>query len=161
MSNVNFTDILNKKAADTEEPKPLPTGTYLGAIQSLPEQRTVDTKDGERATLRFKVKVMMPKEDVDLEKLAECGDIATLPPINHDLWIDTSCGRVCHAAVPPEHARPRSRRGPEQEVLLRASTRVGGQATPLHSHPQDGYAGRQAHYLRQHRERCPCLTLYP
>lgn len=90
---VDFTEILNKKAADTEEPKPLPTGTYLGAIQSLPEQRTVETKDGERAVLRFKCKLIMPKADVDMERLAEAApDLATVPPQNHDIWVDTPAG---------------------------------------------------------------------
>jgi hypothetical protein len=90
---VDFTEILNKKAADTEEPKPLPTGTFLAAVQSLPEQRTVETKDGDRAVLRFKCKLIMPKDDVDMEKLAEAApDLAAYMPQNHDIWVDTPAG---------------------------------------------------------------------
>lgn len=90
---VDFTEILNKKAADTEEPKPLPTGTFLAAVQSLPEQRTVETKDGERAVLRFKCKLLMPKADVDMEKLAEAApDLSAYMAQNHDIWVDTPAG---------------------------------------------------------------------
>jgi hypothetical protein len=88
----NFTDILNKKAADTEEPKNVPTGTYLAAIQSLPEQRPVDTKDGPRLTLRFKCKLLMPKEDVSMDQLTEYGDLSKEFAQNHDIWIDTPAG---------------------------------------------------------------------
>lgn len=90
-----FADILNKKAADTEEPKPTPTGTYVMGIQSLPEQRTVETKDGERAVLRFKCKIVSPTSDVDQTRLAEAageGGIVSLAPLNHDLWVDTPQG---------------------------------------------------------------------
>lgn len=90
-----FADILNKKAADTPEPKPTPTGTYLAGISSLPEQRTVTTKDGDRAVLRFKCKIISPQADVDMERLAEAageGGIVSLQPTNHDLWVDTPQG---------------------------------------------------------------------
>jgi len=90
---VDFTEILNKKAADTEEPKPLPTGTYLAAVQSLPEQRTVETKEGDRGVLRFKCKIISPVAEVDMEKLAEAApDLATVMPQNHDIWVDTPQG---------------------------------------------------------------------
>lgn len=90
-----FADILNKKAADTEEPKPIPTGTYIAGIQSLPEQRTVETKDGDRKVLRFKCKIVMPQADVDQQRLDEAageGGIISLMALNHDLWIDTPQG---------------------------------------------------------------------
>lgn len=90
-----FADILNKKAADTEEPKPTPTGTYVAGIQSLPEQRTVETKDGDRAVLRFKCKIVSPQADVDMARLSEAageGGIVSLAPLNHDLWVDTPQG---------------------------------------------------------------------
>lgn len=95
---INFTDILNKKAAETEEPLDLPTGTYLAAIESLPEQRPVDTKDGPRATLRFKCRLLMPKEDVNAEQFDAYlqrnfhGDFSKEYAQNHDLWIDTPKG---------------------------------------------------------------------
>jgi hypothetical protein len=90
-----FADILNKKAADTEEPKPTPTGTYLMGVSSLPEQRVVETKDGDRAVLRFKCKIISPQADVDMERLSEAageGGVVAMPPINHDLWVDTPQG---------------------------------------------------------------------
>lgn len=90
-----FADILNKKAADTEEPKPTPTGTYVMGIQSLPEQRIVETKDGDRAVLRFKCKIVSPQSDVDMTRLSEAageGGIVSLAPLNHDLWVDTPQG---------------------------------------------------------------------
>jgi hypothetical protein len=89
---VDFASILNKKPEDVEEPKPYPVGTYLGAISSMPEQREQGTKDGDRAIIRFRLKGMMAKEDVDQEALTEQGDISSWPSFTYDIWVDTPQG---------------------------------------------------------------------
>lgn len=90
----NFSDILGKKAAEVEKPRPKPTGTYLGSVQGLPKQKTVMVQGEERAILSFNVKLQAPQADVDMEVLNDpkVGDIATWPSFNRDIWIDTPEG---------------------------------------------------------------------
>jgi hypothetical protein len=92
---VDFTDILGKKAAEVEKPRPKPTGTYLASIQGMPKQKKVMVQGEERAILSFSCKIMAPRgEDVDLDELADpkVGDISTWPTYNKDIWIDTPEG---------------------------------------------------------------------
>jgi len=91
----DFTEILGKKAADIEKPKPKPTGTYLSVIQGMPKQKTVMVQGEERKILSFGIKILTPRgDDVDMEALDDpkVGAIETWPTFNKDIWIDTPEG---------------------------------------------------------------------
>lgn len=88
----NFEDILNKPAESIEKPKPRPAGHYLGQIAGVPAQKDVQTKDGERKVLSFKVKLLMAHEDVDAEALEDHAELSTWMPLDRDIWIDTPEG---------------------------------------------------------------------
>jgi hypothetical protein len=65
---VDFTEILGKKAADVEKPKPKPTGTYLAQVQGMPKQKTPVVQGEERKILSFNLKMLSPRgDDVDLD----------------------------------------------------------------------------------------------
>jgi hypothetical protein len=92
---VDFTEILGKKAAEVEKPRPKPTGTYLAAVQGMPKQKTAMVQGEERKILSFSIKVMAPRgDDVDQEELADpkVGEISAWPSFNKDIWIDTPEG---------------------------------------------------------------------
>lgn len=80
---VDFSDILNKPAAEVEKPKPRPTGTYLGTIHGMPDQRTA----GDQPILSFKVKLIAPQDDVDREALADHPAVTDWPPMKRDIFI--------------------------------------------------------------------------
>lgn len=82
----NFLEVLNKRVDEVEKPKPRPAGTYVAAIQGLPKTKDVKTKDGDREVLSFSVKLLMAREDVDAELLAEQGDVSAWAPLNRDFW---------------------------------------------------------------------------
>lgn len=90
----DFSSILNKKASEIEKPLPKPPGTYLGMVVGLPNQRTVNTKDGERLILSHRLKAMAPMEDVDRDLLSDpkVGDIQTWPSFSKDFWVDSPEG---------------------------------------------------------------------
>lgn len=88
----DFTEILSKPAEEVQKPKPRPSGTYQGAIAGMPEQRTVNTKDGEKAVIAFKVKMVGARDDVDQDALSEQDDISSWPPMSHDIWVDNEQG---------------------------------------------------------------------
>ncbi len=89
---VDFTSILNKPAEAVEKPKPKPIGSYQAVVTGMPAQRTVSTKDGDRAVIRFTYKLISAADDVDQDQLSEVADISTWPPLNHDVWIDGDGG---------------------------------------------------------------------
>lgn len=89
---VDFASILNKKVADVEKPRPRPTGIYRLAVVGMPKQKTINTKDGDRAVVSFVCKAVMPLENVDMDELALHGDLNTWPPFNHDFWVDSPEG---------------------------------------------------------------------
>lgn len=90
----DFTSILGKKAADVEKPKPKPTGVYLATISGMPKQKTIQAAGEDRAILSFSCKIMAPHEVDDMEALSDpkIGDVATWPPFQRDIWIDTPEG---------------------------------------------------------------------
>lgn len=81
---VDFTEVLNKPAAEVEKPKPRPTGTYLAQITGMPDQ--LERKDN--AILSFKVKLMSPQDDVDREQLEDQPEVSTWPPLKYDIFIN-------------------------------------------------------------------------
>lgn len=92
---VDFTEILGKKAAEVEKPRPKPTGTYLAQVNGMPKQKTPVVQGEERKILSFAIKVLSPRgDDVDMDALADpkVGDVATWPTFNKDIWIDTPEG---------------------------------------------------------------------
>lgn len=80
----DFMDVLNQKAAAVEKPKPRPAGTYLAAIVGMPDQ--VERKDNKM--LEFKCKLIMPREDVDQEKLQDQPEISSWPPMRYTIFIN-------------------------------------------------------------------------
>lgn len=91
---VDFAAILGKKATDIEKPLPKPTGTYLGQITGMPEQRTVTVNGEERGILARKVRLIMPLADVDQSAIGSkgIGEITSWAPFSYDSWIDTPEG---------------------------------------------------------------------
>jgi hypothetical protein len=82
----NFMEVLNKRVDEVEKPKPRPVGSYVASIAGLPKTKDVKTKDGDREVLSFSCKLLMAREDVDQEQLADHGDISAWPPMSKDFW---------------------------------------------------------------------------
>lgn len=78
---VDMSSILDKRIEDIEAPKPVPVGTYLGTILSVPEDATfekTDEKTGEKVKVpacRVKVGLREMKEG-DEEALAAAGGLS-------------------------------------------------------------------------------------
>lgn len=78
---VDFSNILNKRVEDIEMPQPLPAGTYLGTILSVPEDASFDTTDKETGAprhvpaCRIRVGITAATDDVDQDALARAKGI--------------------------------------------------------------------------------------
>lgn len=93
MSAPNFNEVLSKKYEEVEKPKPRPLGSYLAAIQGVPEQREISSKNGDMIALAFKCKIMAAVQVDDQEALADQGDIMLWPPMSHDVFIHSPEGQ--------------------------------------------------------------------
>lgn len=80
----DFLDALNVKAEDVQKPKPRPAGTYLAAIQGLPDQQ--ERKDNK--ILEFKCKLMIPESDVDTDQLSDQPEISSWPPMKYSVFVN-------------------------------------------------------------------------
>lgn len=80
----NFTDILNKRGAAVERPKPLPTGHYIGMVKGLPEQTTIGKNN--TPALVFTIALTQPLEDVDASALLEVGGVGG-KTMRHTLYL--------------------------------------------------------------------------
>ena len=89
---VDFTSILDKPLDSVEKPQPKPTGTYQAAVNGMPEMKTVNTKNGEKAVLAFSVKLISPLKDVDTDRLKAAGDLSDWLPFSKDFWVGTPEG---------------------------------------------------------------------
>ena len=85
----NFADILNKTADTIEKPKPAPVGHYIAIVQGLPEYMVRNTKNGDSQTVQYKLKLLMPKEDVDVSALNDIGGIGSIPTMTLTIWLGT------------------------------------------------------------------------
>lgn len=92
MSNVDFTAILGKQVGTAPEPKPLPSGTYMGVVEGLPTSRIVNTKEGPKGVLTVTVGITEAMDDVDEGSLAEAGGLlrndGNRKTIRADFWLD-------------------------------------------------------------------------
>jgi len=73
---MNFLEALNTKVADIEKPALMPIGTYIWAVHK-PHKESV-SKDGKWSTIEIPCVPKMPydaAEDVDMDELAEYGDL--------------------------------------------------------------------------------------
>lgn len=70
----NFGALLAKAPSDVEKPKPLPIGTYLCVVQSLPKQDK-STKKGTEY-VEYTLNVLQAADDVDAEALEALGGAA-------------------------------------------------------------------------------------
>lgn len=91
--SVNFDDILNAPVAQIEAPKPKPVGSYMAAVQGMPNLREQSMKDGSTAKIvSFNLKMVSAREDVDQTSLADAGEISGWPPLKHDFFYSTPEG---------------------------------------------------------------------
>lgn len=92
MSSIDFTAILGKQVGTAPEPKPLPSGTYVGVIKGVPKGRLVKTKEGEKPILTVTIGVTEAMEDVDQEALSESGGLlrndGEAKQVRADFWLD-------------------------------------------------------------------------
>lgn len=65
----NFASILDRPSSATEKPKPLPVGTYLAMVKSLPEEGESPQK--KTPFQKFTLQFLQAAEDVDETALAE------------------------------------------------------------------------------------------
>lgn len=91
---VDFTEILGKKAAEVEKPKPTPSGTYRAQVMKMPEQRTVTVQGDDKGILRFTCKLLMPHDDVDADDIETMNaPIESWPPVFYDVWVSDPAGQ--------------------------------------------------------------------
>lgn len=77
----DFTEILGKKAAEVEKPKPRPAGPYLCALVGLPNQKEAK----ENLMLEFKLKLLAPQAGQDL---SDQPDISSWAPIKYTVFVN-------------------------------------------------------------------------
>lgn len=92
MKMPNFEEILSKKAAEVEKPKPKPTGSYQAQVMGMPKQKVINVQGEEVPILSFTCKVIAPMKDVDEDQLAAAGDLSSWPPFNKDFWLNGENG---------------------------------------------------------------------
>lgn len=91
MANPNFTSVLDKPATSIEEPKPMPLGTYIGAVQGSPKMREVG-KTEKFDVIDFNLKLISPYKDVDQSALQEWGDLSVARPLQKSVFYGTPEG---------------------------------------------------------------------
>ena len=93
MAKFDFTEILDQEVGSAPKPKPLPVGSYIGQIASLPKVRPVTLKDGSTAgILTITINLTEAGEDVDQTLLEEAGGIqrnGKARSVRADFWQDT------------------------------------------------------------------------
>lgn len=91
---VDFNSVLAKASDQIEKPKAKPVGTYLAIVQGLPLQREVKPRDGgeDMGVIQFKLKLISPMSDVDMDQLSDHPPIPEWGPMNQDIFIHTEAG---------------------------------------------------------------------
>lgn len=72
---VDYSEVLGKKVGSAPQPKPVPSGTYIGTIDGLPKIVERNTKNGVKGILQVVVALGEAGEDVDTTELEECGGL--------------------------------------------------------------------------------------
>lgn len=80
----NIGDILSMQLSDIKDVAPLPIGTYLGTITSIPKIDTFGQKQNSGA--EFSIKLIAPEADVDAEELASAGGLPA-DPMTSIFWL--------------------------------------------------------------------------
>lgn len=92
MAKVDFSAILSLQVGSAPEPKPLPNGTYVGRIASLPSISDRQTKEGVKMIVSFAVDLAEPMDDVDQDELATAGGLlrsnGDAKQVRREVWID-------------------------------------------------------------------------
>ena len=75
---VNFTSILNKKLSTIEKPPLLPIGTYIWAVDKIPETNSFTARESGvfYETLTFMMRCVEATEDVDPDDLESYGNLS-------------------------------------------------------------------------------------
>ena len=74
---MNFSDMLDKRAADVEVPLDLPRGTYIWAVSKIPTAS--QTASGEWNIVEFPIKSVSAEDDVDPDEIEEFGNVSGQP----------------------------------------------------------------------------------
>lgn len=69
-----FSEILNKTTEDVKRPPNAPVGTYVLAVQKVPEIGEVKSEKGEWDTITYQLRGVRATDDVDPDELKAYGD---------------------------------------------------------------------------------------
>ena len=73
---MSFEQILGKRSADVEKPKPTPAGTYIAVVTGQPKKGEVGADKTD--IFDYDLKLLQPLEDVNMEELEACGGLSNL-----------------------------------------------------------------------------------